>query len=63
MSVNNFIHPIIGQEAVVPVYGLGRVVDFVDNMPDRWIEVRPYEGNYTMNFDPENVRLVKINYE
>lgn len=63
MTLSSFVHPIIGQEAVVPTYGLGRVISFVDNMPDRGIEIRPYGAKYIMKFEPENVRLVKINYE
>lgn len=61
--MSSFVHPIIGQECVVPTYGLGRVTGFVDNMPDIWIGVRPYEANFICNFEPKNVRLVKINFE
>ena len=52
--------PIIGQEAVVPKYGLGRVVDIKSH---NGIEVRPYICNYSMIFDAKNVKLVKINYD
>lgn len=55
--------PIIGQEAVVPKYGLGRVVSFSDVMPDLHIKVRPYINHYIMKFDPTNVRLVEIKLE
>ena len=60
--MKSFIHPVIGQEAVVPRYGLGRVVGFVDRVPDRGIEIRPYGTRYVMKFEPEDVRLVRINY-
>ena len=52
--------PIIGQEAVVPGYGLGRVVKI--HKFDQ-IEVHPYVCDYPMVFDEKNVKLVKINYE
>ena len=55
--------PIIGQEAVVPEYGLGRVVSFKDNMPEQYIEVRPYVADYPMRFDPKNVKLIRIVFE
>jgi len=58
--MNNFTHPIIGQEAIVPEYGLGRVVSFKDKMPEQYIRVRPYICGYPMNFDPKNVELVEI---
>ena len=51
--------PIIGQEAVVPGYGLGRVV----SIHTYNIEVRPYICGYSMVFDADNVKLVKIHYE
>jgi len=51
--------PIIGQEAVVPEYGLGRVV----SIHSYGIEVRPYICDYSMTFDADNVKLVKIHYE
>jgi hypothetical protein len=51
--------PIIGQEAVVPDYGLSRVV----SVGHSFIEVKPYTIDYTMKFDPKNVKLVKINLE
>lgn len=49
---------IIGQEAIVPEYGLGRVISF--SRKENYIEVRPYVCDYKMKFAPENVRLIKI---
>ena len=50
---------VIGQEAVVPEFGLGRVISF-----DRgYVEVRPYMLEYPMKFDPINVKLVEIRYQ
>ena len=63
VQVPSFEHPVIGQEAVVPQYGLGRVVGFYDKMPERFIIVEPYVGKNPMNFEPGNVKLVKIFYE
>lgn len=55
---------IVGQEAVVPTYGLGRIVSFdLSTTGYKFIEVRPYICNYEMKFDPANVKLVKIFYE
>ena len=59
----DFEIPIIGQEAIVPKYGLGRVVSFKKNMLEQYIEVRPYIIDYPMRFDPKNVTLVKINVD
>ena len=59
--------PIIGQEAVVPEYGLGRVVSIVHHIGKYAlaydIEVKPYICDYSMVFDAGNVKLVKIHYE
>lgn len=63
ISLDSFTHPIIGQEVVVPTYGLGRVVGFIDKTPERGIRVRPHNADYTIKFEPEDVKLVKINYE
>lgn len=60
--MSSFVHPVIGQEVVVPTYRLGSVVSFVDDKLDRGIVVRPYEAKFTIKFEPEDVRLVKINY-
>ena len=57
------IKPVIGQEAVVPEYGLGRVISFRDKEPARYIEVKPYICGYPMIFDPKNVKLIKIFFE
>jgi len=56
----NFNDIIIGQEAIVPKYGLGRVISFNSKFPNWYIEVEPYVAKYAMKFDPKNVRLVKI---
>jgi hypothetical protein len=50
--------PIIGQEAIVPGYGLGRVVSFDLTFPHEYIRVRPYICNYEMDFAPHNVELI-----
>lgn len=47
---------IIGQEAVVPEYGLGRVT----RLSNEGIGVTPYIAGYEMIFDPNNVELVPI---
>lgn len=58
--------PIIGQEAVVPEYGLGRITavcpekDLEGN--PKWIQVKPYVANYDMQFAPHNVRRVEIKF-
>lgn len=63
----DFEVPIIGQEAVVPEYGLGKVISFRNNITERlapnFVEVKPYACDYSMKFDPKNVRLVKIFFE
>lgn len=56
--------PILGQEAIVPKYGLGRVIAFDDqHEPPRYIEVAPYIREYSMRFAPENVTLIPIRIE
>jgi len=59
MSVS-FKHPILGQEAVVPTYGLGRVTGYLDNFPHQHITVRTYADDVARDYDPQNVRLVPI---
>lgn len=64
--MSNFkVRPIVGQEAITS-YGLGRVLSFLDNFPDQYVEVQPYfcerkgkvsEG-WPMKFSPSNVTLV-----
>lgn len=55
--------PILGQEAVVPTYGLGRItgLDYAVNNEGVWI--RPYVLEYPMKFDRESIKLVKIEYD
>ena len=60
---NSRLNPVIGQEAVVPKYGLGRVISFRNKEPARYIEVKPYICGYPMLFDPKNVKLTKIFFE
>lgn len=57
---HEFAHPIIGQEAIVPKYGLGRVIGFRDEFPHQHIEVKPYVCGYSMKFAPHNVELLAI---
>lgn len=52
-------NPVIGQDVVVPTYGLSRVVSFEKS----FIEVRPYIADFALKFDPSSIRLVKINFE
>lgn len=59
---NTFKHPVIGQEAVCPD-GLGRVVSYQDEFPNYWIMVQTYVHDRGCKWAPENVKLVKINYE
>ena len=61
MSIFNRI--IIGQEAVVPQYGLGRVVSFKNDASDKYIEIQVYIGGARIVFDPDNVRLIKLTYD
>lgn len=53
--------PIIGQEAVVPEYGLGRIsyISYKENK----IGVIPHIAGYEMKFDIKNIKLVKIQME
>ena len=59
--MNTFTHPVIGQLAVIPEYGLGTVVEFHDDNESRRIFVKV--NHVTRWFDPENVKLVKIEYQ
>ena len=54
-----FEHPIIGQEAICPD-GLGRVVEYEDNFPERWIKVETYFNNRGCKWAPENVTLITL---
>lgn len=51
---------ILGQEAVVPKYGIGRVVSFRDDFPHEYIGVKTYADNIERHFDPRNVKLIAI---
>ena len=55
-----FSRLILGQEAIVPVYGLGRITSFCSMFPNEYIGVTPYIAGYAMHFDPQNVELVQI---
>lgn len=48
---------IIGQEAICPD-GLGRVVAFSDNLPDRWIQIRTYINNRECKWGQNNIELI-----
>lgn len=52
--------PILGQEAVVPCYGIGRITNILANGD---IEVTPYVCGYPMTFDKNNVMLIKLQTE
>lgn len=61
--LNQFI---LGQEVIVPEYGLGRVTAIcsendLDGNP-KWIQVKPYVAGYDMQFDPHNVQKLEIRY-
>lgn len=62
MSNETFQHPIIGQEAVCRD-GLGRVIAFCDNFPDRWIQVSTYVNDRQCRWDPENVTLIPLRHD
>ena len=48
---------IIGQEAICPK-GLGRVIDYCDSMPHRWIQVETYVNDVSSKYDKDNVELI-----
>jgi len=49
---------IIGQEVVVPIYGVGKVVSVAK--AGVFVKLKPYACNYTMMFDPINVSLNNV---
>ena len=51
------VKPVLGQEAVVPCYGIGRITNILANGD---IEVTPYVCGYPMTFDKKNVMLIKL---
>jgi len=53
------MRPILGQECIVPNYGLGRVTD-LPTSSYRYIGVTPYIAGHQMHFAVENVWLVKL---
>ena len=55
--------PILGQEAVVPKYGVGRVVSFKKDSINDYIEVKPYISGIPMKFASKNVQLIRIIFE
>ena len=61
--MNIFSRITIGQEAVVPGYGLGRVVSFRNDISKSFVEVKPYISEVPMKFDPKNVHLIKLTYD
>lgn len=57
---------VLGQEAIVGKYGLGRVTEIgptdrtrITNNPE-WIGVTPYVAGYQMNFNSSNVELINV---
>jgi hypothetical protein len=54
------LQPILGQEAIVPKYGLGRVTSLNFTMPNIYVGVTPYVAGHELKFAPENVTLVPI---
>ena len=48
---------VLGQEVVVPRYGVGRITSISDgsSFPYLAIGVTPYVAKYEMHFDPKNV--------
>lgn len=48
---------VIGQEAIVPKYGLGRILEVTKDM----IAVKPYTCDFPMTFDFDNVQVIKLN--
>lgn len=55
--VQEFKHPIIGQEAICPD-GLGRVIAFKDEFPHQWIQVSTYVHDHQCQWAPNNVKLI-----
>ncbi len=49
--------PIIGQEAICED-GLGRVIAFKNEAPDRWIQVKTYVNDRSCKWDYLNVELI-----
>ena len=54
--------PILGQEVICPD-GFGRVVDFSDKFPGKWIQVETYVNNRGCKWDPKNVSLTEAKPE
>lgn len=50
--------PVIGQEAVVPTHGFGRITEVTMN----YISVKTYIDGVKRRYVPDNVRLIKLNY-
>ena len=57
MRRRKFRPPIIGQEAICPD-GLGRVMNFVDDFPEQWIQVQTYVNSRDCKWAPESVELI-----
>ena len=55
--MNEFRHPIIGQEAICPD-GLGRVIGYADDFPKQWIQVSTYVNDRACQWAPHNVELI-----
>ena len=50
-------NPILGQEAIVPLYGIGRITSF--NIKKKTINVETYVGGVIREYDSDNVTFVK----
>ena len=53
-----FPHPVLGQEAIVPKYGLGRVISFEDEFPKQTITVKTYADGIQRTYAFNNVELI-----
>jgi hypothetical protein len=53
-------NPIIGQEAICGD-GLGRVIAFKNEAPEKWIQVKTYINNRSCKWDWLNVKLINPN--
>jgi len=48
---------IIGQEAICSK-GLGRVIDYCDSTPYKWIQVETYVNDVSSKYAKDNVELI-----
>ena len=59
MATRKLTKIIIGQEVVCPD-GLGRVMAFSDEMPNRWIQITTYINDRQCKWDFHNVKVVNL---